>query len=65
MKSTLVTVETGAARAGSNKEEVSLGPCVKTGRMWCSLASVHRGKASPQRSVEMEIGNVVIKEGCG
>lgn len=58
MKSTLATVETRAARAESSKEEVSLGPCEKTGRQ-----DVVEGEDAAWLlcTVERRLHNVLLK----
>lgn len=58
MKSTLVTAETGAAGEGSSKEEVSLGPCMKTGRQ-----DVVEGEGAAQllRTEERHLHGVLLK----
>ena len=62
----------GGGGAGSRKEEVSLGPCLKTGRQdvvegedvaWL-LCTVER-HLSPQDPAEMETGSMFIREEYG
>lgn len=69
------STETGAAGAGSSKEEISLEPRVKTGRQDVAkgqdadrLLCTKERHLSPQGPADMETGNMFIRKdvaSCG